>query len=222
MWVVIEGLAGSGKSWLQTMLLRIEWKRGAEVYANYNLMFSKENEDIHRFHILDEIYHLTKAVVGIDDIQDLAGHWVSMPVSFRNKIAHHRHNHLDFYTNTQDFNNLHVQLRRNVHEIYRCQMVFRWPRKDRVKPLLQITRVIKKIRQVSGDNDAIKFKKVGRAKFYFISRLWTRSYYDTYSNIDFNKFICSIKYEKKLGMKRGIWLGKIYSRDLVDRGKARM
>jgi hypothetical protein len=222
MWIVIEGLAGSGKSWLQSRLIREEWRRGATVWANYKLMFSESNDDVHRFNLLDEIFHLTKAVIGIDEVQDLAGHWVSIPVSFRNKIAHHRHHHLDVYSNTQDFNDLHVELRRNVHEIYRCQSLFRFPRKDRVKPLLQIVRVIKKVRQITNDTDRINFKKIGRQKFYFISRLWTREYYDTYADIDFTRFVCKLECEQKKGQKKPEWIMKIYDRDMIANGKARL
>jgi hypothetical protein len=222
MWVVIEGLAGSGKSWLMSRLIRKEWRYGSIIWANYKLNFSAENEDIHRFRIMDEIYHLNHAVIGVDEIQDLAGHWSVMPVTFRNKIAHHRHNRLTVYSNTQDFHDLHVELRRNVHEIYRCQTIFRFPNKDHTKPILQIIRVIHKTRKITNDDDSIKFVKTGYARFHFISRFWTREYYDTFQDIDFDKYICKIKLERKPGMKKAIWSAKIYSRDMVNNGKARI
>lgn len=215
MWVVIDGLAGSGKTWFATRLARKEWRGGAEVWGNYNLKFNLENKDVHRFYVLDEIYHLNKAVIVLDEAQDLAGHWLAMPEVFRNKIAHHRHHHLDVISTTQDFQNIHVYLRRNVHERYRVSSLMRFPRKDRVKPLLQIIRVAKKTRKISIENDDnLIWKQEGRAKLFFISRLWTREYYDTFANIDFDKYICKLEYEKKPKEKRGIWILKIENRDM--------
>ena len=138
MWTVIEGLTGSGKTWLQTQLIRKEWLNGADAWVNYPVNFSDDNNGVFRWHALEEIFHLNKAIVGIDEAQELVGFWQSMPVSFRSKIAQHRKHFLDFYTTTQDFNNIHIQLRRNVHEIYRCESLARFPRKDRIKPLFQI------------------------------------------------------------------------------------
>lgn len=222
MWVVIDGLAGSGKTWFQTKLIREDWRQGSKVHANYKLTFSDKNEDIYRFYTIDETYHLNKGVLAFDEMQDLAGHWQGMPISFRNKIAHHRHQMLDVYSTTQDFNDLHVELRRNVHVRYRCESLLRFPNKDSVLPILQILRVTKKTRQIKQDNDDIRFMKFGRSKLYFISRYWTKKYYNTHANIDFNRFICKVEYEKKPQQKKGKWIVKIYSRDLVSRGKARI
>lgn len=222
MWIVIDGLAGSGKTWFQTRLMRKAWKRGAVVWANYSLDFNETNEDVHRFYLIEETYHLSDAVLGFDEIQDLVGHWMSMPISFRNKIAHHRHNYLDVLCNTQDFNDLHVELRRNVHERYRCESLLRLPRSDSVKPFLQLIRVIHKTRQIKSDNDDIRFQKKGRPRLFLLSRFWTKQYYNTHANIDFNRFLCKLEYEKKPNQKKGLWIAKIYSRDLVSRGKARL
>jgi hypothetical protein len=222
MQIVIEGLTGSGKSWFQSKMLFFEWKKGSRIDANYRLIFSEKNEDVHRFFALDEIYHVSKSTIGLDEAQDFAGHWQSMPISFRNKIAHQRHQNVDIIMNTQDFNDLHVEIRRNTHEVYRCQSLFRFPKKDRVLPVLQIIRVIKKIRQPGNDDDRIRFKKIGKTKYYFISKFWTKKRYDTYANIDFNKFLCKLIFEKKPNQKNGKWTAKIYSRDLVSRGKARL
>lgn len=222
MWVVIDGLAGSGKSWLTARLIRKEWKRGARVFTNFGLKFSDTNEDIIRWHSLDEIYHIGKGIVGIDDAQKICGHWLAMPATFRDKIAEHRRHMLDFYTNTQDFTNIHVQIRRNVHELYRCETIFRFPRNDRVFPVLQMIRVVRKTRQISDNDQNIKFKKSGAARFHFISRCWTKNYHNTYADTINSRYICKIKFEKKQGQKKGQWLGKIYSRDLVNQGKARI
>ena len=222
MWIVIDGLVGSGKTWLQTRLLRKEWLSGSDIYVNYQIKFSEENIGVNRYHNFDEIYHLTKAVVGVDDAQKMAGHWLSMPIAFRDKIALQRHHLLDFISTTQDFMNMHIQIRRNVHIIYRCQTIFRYPRKDRIRPLIQMIRITKKERSLSDDADSIKFKKVGYSQFHFISRLWTRDYYNTYEDIGAERFLCKIKYEKKRGQKQGSWFGKLYSKSLVNSGKARL
>ena len=222
MQTVIDGLTGSGKSWFQTHLLRQDWKSGNTIYANYNINFSEDNEGVHRFYTVDETYRLKKAVLAFDEMQDFAGHWFTMPPSFRQRIAHARHNGLDVYATTQDFNDLHVEVRRNTHDRYRCQSILRFPRKDSVKPLFQVITVTYKRRVVKADTDDIRFAKVGRVKLYFISRLWTHEYYDTHADIDFNRFICKVKYEKKPHQRKGEWRVKIYSRDLVARGKARL
>lgn len=222
MWIVIDGLTGSGKTWLQTRLLRKEWRAGQSLYVNYFVKFNQDNEGVNRYHNIDELYHLTKAVIGIDDAQKLAGFWLSMPISFRDKIALHRHHHLDIISTTQDFMNMHVQIRRNVHILYRCQTIFRFPRKDSVRPILQLIRIVKKERRLSDNADTIKFKKVGYAKLHLISRFWTRDYYNTYEDIGAERFLCKIKWEKKLGQKHGRWMGKIYSKAMVNSGKARL
>jgi len=220
----IRGLTGSGKTWLQTRLIRQEWKLGAKVHVNYPVSFDKANTDIHRWHQLDEIYNIHSGVIGIDEGQKLfdSHTWFNLPKSFADKIAQHRKHYVDIFTTTQDFANIDVIVRRNVHELYTCQNIFRFPKKDRVKPILQILRVTKQIRKLTQDVERIQWVNVGRAKFYFISRFWTREYYNTYADVGMEKFLCSIKYEKKINQKSGSWLCKIYSRDLVNRGKARM
>jgi hypothetical protein len=112
---------------------------------------------------------------------------------------------------------MHIDLRvrSNIHVLYSCRKVFRWPINDRVKPILFIMRVTKKIRQVSADTNRLQFIPVSH-KTYYISRYWTKTLYDTFANIDFQKFICKLKRERKA------WTGKIYSRELVNRGKARI
>ena len=133
MLVIIDGPAGAGKTIFQTWLVRGEWKCGEKVWANYDLKFSPDNEDVHRFYNLDETYNLSHGVVAFDEIQDLVGYWNSMPIAFRNKISHHRHNYLTVYANTQDFKDLHTELRRNTHVRYRCRSLFRFPFNEKDK-----------------------------------------------------------------------------------------
>lgn len=215
--VVITGLTGSGKTWFMTnKLLMADRKAGAELFVNFPLYFPNDNESVTRWHNLDELYHLHSGVIAIDEGQKLfdARRWASLPISFAEKIAQHRKHHLDIYTTTQDFGHIDVRIRSNIHELYNCASLFRLPRNDRVKPLLQLIRVVKKRRILQAD-DRIHWEIVGK-KTYFISRLWTKELYNTYGDIGFERYLAKIKYVNKK------WLGKIYARDLINQGKARL
>jgi hypothetical protein len=218
---IIEGLAGGGKTFFQTKILYNEWKHNQKIAANYRLLFSDKNEDISRYHQIEELYHLRNGVIGIDEAQDLAGHWVSIPISFREKIAHHRHHGIDIYANTQSFMDLHVEIRRNTHEIYRCQSLLRFPIKDSTKPIFQILKITKRLRQLGTAEESIKFRRVGRPKYYFLSKFWTKKRYDTFANIDFDKYIIKVICEKKT-KKHPVWIVKLYNRDMVQHGQARL
>lgn len=221
MFTVIEGLTGSGKTFLQTKLIHREWKTGADIWVNYPVKFN-DNEGVTRWTSIWELYSLHGGIIAMDEIQELVGHWFSMPISFRSKIAQHRKHQLDFYATTQDFNNIHVQIRRNVHILYRCYSIFRFPRSDSKKPIFQVIRVIKKERRISNDYENIKFLKVGRASFYFLSKYWTKTLYNTYQDVNLQKFLCKIKLTRKENQKKARWVMKLYNRDLINQGKARL
>lgn len=213
--IVITGLTGSGKTWFMTRLMLNDWKNGAEIYANFPLYFPNENERVSRWHNLDELYHLTNGVIAIDEGQKLfdARRWSSLPISFAEKIAQHRKHFLDIYTTTQDVGHIDLRLRSNIHELFNCYSIFRYPRNDRVKPIFQIIKITK--RQRRENDNRIIWEKV-KTKIHFISRYWTRELYNTYGDIGFEKYICRIKRQGKQ------WKAKIYSRDLINRGKARL
>jgi hypothetical protein len=218
---VITGLTGSGKTWLMTRLMYEDWKRGSAIFANFPLHFKKknveENEDVTRWHNLDELYALNHGVIAIDEGQKLfdARRWGSLPVSFAEKIAQHRKHYLDIYTTTQDLGHIDVRVRTNIHELFACQSLLRLPKNDRVKPWFQIIKVTKKKRVITSDTDRIAWQKI-KSKWHFVSRFWTRELYDTYGDIGFEKYLCKIKYDKKK------WIAKIYARDLINQGKARL
>lgn len=216
---VITGLTGSGKTWFMVnQLLLPEWKKGgAMVYANFPLTFPGDNENTKRWHNLDELYFLNNGIIAIDEGQKLfdAHRWGSLPVSFAEKIAQHRKHFLDIYTTTQDFFHIDIRVRDNVHELYNCQSVLRFPRNDRVYPIFQIIKVIRKQRFSSADGSRVNWVPTAK-KTYFISRYWTKEFYNTYGDIGFQRFLCRIKREKRK------WRGKIYSRNLINRGKARL
>jgi hypothetical protein len=214
---VITGLTGSGKTFLMTKMINKEWKAGAKVFANFPLTFSKTNDDIMRWHNLDELYSLGKGIIAIDEGQKLfdARRWASLPISFAEKVAQHRKDFLDIYTTTQDIGHIDVRIRQNIHNLYNCQSLLRFPKNERQHPIFQIIRVIKKSRQVSGDTDRLTWKTQNQS-LMFISRFFTKQLYDTYATVGMNRFICRLKREKKQ------WSGKVYSRDLVNQGRARL
>lgn len=214
---VITGLTGSGKTWFMTRLMLRDWKNGAQVYTNFPLYFPNDNERVERWHNLDELYRLTDGIIAIDEGQKLfdARRWGSLPISFSEKIAQHRKHALDIYTTTQDVGHIDLRVRQNIHELFNCRSIFRFPQNDRIKPLLQFILIIKKRRKIN-INDRLVWEKAGRAKLHFISRFWTKELYNTYGDIGFTKYLCRIKRENKK------WKGKIYSRDLVNQGKARI
>lgn len=214
---VITGLTGSGKTWFMTRLMYKDWKFGAQVYTNFPLFFPNNNERVERWHNLDELYRLKDGIIAIDEGQKLfdARRWGSLPVSFAEKIAQHRKHALDIYATTQDIGHIDIRVRQNIHELYNCKSIFRFPKNDRIKPFLQLIKIIKKERKIT-TNDRLSWEKIGKGKFFWISKFWTRELYNTYGDIGFQRYICKIKREK------GKWMGKIYSRDLINSGKARL
>ena len=217
---VIDGAPGSGKTIFMCLLIRKEWRAGFEIYSNFPMWFDPDRTRINRWHSLDEVYNLENGIMAIDEGQKLfdARRWASLPITFAEKIAQHRHHHLDIYTTTQDMGHIDKRIRDNVHAIYSVRSVFRFPRNERVKPILQISRVVHKSRSMAADGRLLW--KVDGARTLYISRFWTREYYNTYATIGMDRFLCKIKSETK-GKKRK-WKIKIYSRQLVNSGKARL
>jgi len=220
---LIEGSTGSGKTFLSVKMLYRAWKKNVDIYTNHPLNFGSD-DGIIRWHTLDETYHFNKGIIFIDDAIKLlnARKWASLPSSFVDKISGHRHDHLDIITNIQDYYNIDVNLRRNVHELIRVQSLFRSTKNDRILPALQITMATRYKRSADHISERSRWIKAGYARFYFISRFFTKKLYETYDNIYLNRFVCKITYTKKLNQKKGDWFGKIYSRDLINQGKARI
>lgn len=194
---VITGLTGTGKTWLMTRLALAERKKGEMIFANLSLTFPNDNEGVVRWHHLSETYSLTHGTILIDEGQKLfdAHAWPFLPMSFAEKIASHRHHFLNIITTTQDFAHIDLRVRSNVHELYNCRSVFRWPVSDRVKPILQMIKVTKKARSFD-DTTGLKWI-VSSERTYFISKYFTKPLYDTYANIDLSHFICQIRRENK-------------------------
>jgi hypothetical protein len=211
MMTVIDGLTGSGKTYLMSRLLLKARKQGENVYANLSLNFPNENENVYRWHALSELYNLTNGTIGIDEGQKLfaARNWADLPMTFADKIASTRHEYLNIITTTQDFGHLDIIIRQNIHDRYSCQSLFRFPRSDRIKPIIQIVRIVHKQRSWS-DLEGIKWLKAGTRTVY-ISKYWTKQLYDTFANINLSHFVCLIKRDKKK------WLITLTSRQLSSR-----
>lgn len=232
---VIDGLTGSAKTFFLThKILFKEWKKGELIAANYKTKFNnfakpdKLYKKIIRWRRLDEIFGLTKCIIAIDDAQILmdARRWQSLPSSFTEKVSAHRHHHIDLYTTTQDWLHLDARVRQNVHLRYSCRSLFRFPRKENKKPILQICKIIKKYRKTDKEETRIKWVKEKRLfylpRLLFISKLWTKDLYDTYSDLDLDRFLCKIIVQRKPGERKSHWKIKMFSRHLVNSGKARI
>jgi hypothetical protein len=211
---VIDGLTGSGKTWLMSRLLLRRRKKGDQIFANLSLKFPDNNEGVTRWYSLSETYSLTHGVIAIDEGQKLfdAHLWPFLPMTFAEKIASHRHEFLDIYTTTQDFGHIDVRVRENVHDRYTCQSFFRFPKNERYDPIIQIVRTIHKSRSFD-DVAGVKWTR-GAARWHFISRFWTRSLYDTHANINLSHFVCQIKRDKKK------WMITLQSRQLMGQRRS--
>lgn len=207
---VITGLTGSGKTFLMSRLALRARKEGEMIYPNMNFIFPNNNEGVVRWHHLSETYNLTHGTICIDEGQKLfdAHLWPFLPIAFAEKIASHRHHFLNILTTTQDFGHIDIRVRTNVHELYNCRSIFRFPKNDRKKPILQMISVVRKQRSFD-DVMGVKWARVGEKK-YFISKFFTKELYNTYANIDLSHFICRIKREKKK------WLITLQSRKLAN------
>lgn len=223
MLIVVQGEAGEGKTMFVSRLLKKEyWDRGNEIYPNFKLWYDEEHTGITRWHALEDTYHLEKGVIVIDEsIKVLdARRWRSLPQLFADKIAMHRHDHLDMIAIIQNLNDIDVRIRTNVKLLYTCQSMFRYPKSQRKKPILQIIRINKKKKVHMSDSNRIRWDKAGHDKIFFISKYFTKTYYDTHGAVGQNNFVCRIKMQRK--GKKAEWKIKVFSRDLVNQGKARL
>lgn len=223
MLTVVQGPAGAGKTFfVVNKILKPEWEKGTNIYPNFPVWFDQERTNIHRWHVLDDTFHLESGIISIDESQKLldARRWRSLPMAFAEKIAEHRHQKIDFVTTTQDMSDIDVRMRRNVHELFTCRSIFRFPRNQRIKPYLQIIRVNKKIKVANSETQRIRFIKSGHDRIMLISRYWTKTYYDTYGKTRSSEFVCKIKAKTK--GKKIEWKAKVFSNELVNRGRRRL
>jgi len=215
----IEGLAGAGKTFFMTKLLYKEWKKGESIHANYHLFFDDENEGTEKWRTLSQIYHIRNGIITIDEASILFDNqnWMRLPQQFKDLISKHRHHMVDVMVAMQNYLDIDVKLRKNIHVLYTCEKIFRFPKNEKVKPLLQITSVQKQIRKKDRQINQIKFVPAWSIKRYlFISRLWTKKMYDTYNDMDLEQIVC------KMIIKNNKPILKVYSREMIDRGRKRL
>lgn len=201
-----------------TRLLYYQWKKNKQkIVACYPLRFSDDQERVQRFWQLCDLYSLNNCIIGFDELQKLlnAKNWASLPPLFADLICQHRHSQLDIYGTTQDLGQIDIALRRNIHELFVCQTMLRFPRAENVKPFFHWIRVQRKIRRFDTATDRIAWEKAGRAKWYFISRFWTKTLYDTYSKTLLTKYLTWTRRKDKK------WITTIANRQLVASGKVR-
>jgi hypothetical protein len=198
------------------LLLREYQLYNAKIVTCYPLYFPPECETT-RFWQLCDLYKLSNCVIGFDELQKLlnAKNWASLPAMFMDLICQHRHSALDIYGTTQDLGQIDIALRRNIHELYVCKSIIRFPKNERVKPFIQLIAVSNKTRNFDTATDRIAWKKVGRTKLYFISRFFTKKLYDTYAKTLLTKYITWSKRKDKK------WTTVIANRQLVSAGKVR-
>jgi len=151
---VITGLTGSGKTWLMSRKMLKEYKSGIDIYTNFPVYFPDDNR-IFRFNSLSETYHIKNGLIAIDEGQKLfnARLWSVLPMAFSEKIAQHRHHFVDIITTTQDLGCIDVNLRRNIHKLINCKSLFRFPKDDRKKPIIQIITITEKERLLNENNN---------------------------------------------------------------------
>lgn len=221
MLAVIDGPAGAGKTFFISRLVKEAWDRGIELYPNFPLWYDEEHTNITRWFSLDDTYHIKNGIIVIDESVKVldARRWRSLPATFAEKIAMHRHDHLDMYCLIQNINDIDIRIRTNVAILYSCESVFRFPRNQRVKPIFQIIKVVKK-KKITSDNNRISWKPIAKYRYY-LSRYWTKTYYQTYGKVGEDYFVCRIKLDTKKP-KKSMYQVKIYARDLINQGKARL
>lgn len=188
---VITGLHGTGKTWfLVNKFLYPHWLAGGHILAYNKLLFSDNNERIIRFNQLSDLYGARQAMIGFPEIQKLlnADSWRSLPAPFRDLLSEHRHSQLNIVGDTQNMMLVDINLRRHVAEVYHCRTIMRLPADETKLPVLHWIKVQRKVQRFDNAGNQVLFKDVGSEKSYFISKLWTKTLYDTYENLAPEKF----------------------------------
>jgi len=215
----ITGLHGSGKTWFMVnKFLYPDWLAGGNIQSFNQLHFSPENERIQRFYQLSDLYAVQNATIGFPELQKLlnAESWHSLPVMFRELLSEHRHSRVNIVGDTQDLMLIDINFRRHISEVYHCRTVLRLPIDETVLPILHWIKVQRKIKRFDNDGNQVLFKPVGNEKSYFISKLWTKTLYDSYENLRTAKFaIFGELVKKKFGIK-------MINRELIQSGRKRL
>lgn len=221
---LITGATGSGKTWWGVnALIWKSWKKNnCDILTNTPFTFPKE-AGVKTFRQIYDIYLETGSkergkVIFIDEGQKLfsADKWRSFPDTFKDKLTQGRKHHLDFITTTQHISQIDVFYRRLVHVWYDVENIFRYPADDeKNEPLIQIVRIIERGRERTQSAEELRWT-IKKIRLRVISKLWTRSLYDTFKDVGLEKYLCKIIH------KDNKWTAKFYDRVLVERGRARL
>jgi len=214
----ITGLHGAGKTWfLVNKFLYPHWLAGGNILTYNDLLFSENNERIEKFYQLSDLYGADNVMVGFPELQKLlsAENWRSMPGSFRDTLSEHRHQRMNFVGDTQNLMLIDINLRRHISEVYHCRTIIRLPKDETVLPVLHWIRVQKKIQRYDNAGNQILFKDVGPEKNYFISKLWTKTLYNTYEQLRTSKFCMWGE------LVKGKHNFRMVNRELIQSGKVR-
>lgn len=215
---VIDGLPGHGKSLWLTEILEKYHKKGCDVLPNYNLYFDEGMERVHKWQdfneCLDEVGEGNGKVIGCDEAYKIfnAQRWQSIPLTYAEKLAEHRHDSLDLWTATQNFGDLWNKVREKVAIWYTCTSLYRYPQEESVPPIFQIIKVEKKRRFVVNQKTVWRIVETKRL---YVSKYWTKKKYDSYANLKMQKFLC------RMVVKKGKPIFKIASRQAIQAGKVK-
>jgi hypothetical protein len=214
----VTGLHGAGKTWFIVNKFGYpEWLKGGNILAYNQLLFSLENERITRFYQLSDLYGAKEALILFPEIQKLlnADSWRSLPAPFRDLLSEHRHSRLNIVGDTQNLMLIDINLRRHISEVYHCRTILRWPLDETKLPLFHWIRVQKKLQRFDNEGTQVLFKPIGNEHNYFISKLWTKTLYDTYEETRTAKFCIWTEFVKKR------WTVRMVNRELLQSGRVR-
>jgi len=214
----ITGLHGSGKTWfLVHKFLYPYWLNGGKILSYNQLYFSEDQERCERFWQLPDLYTASNVLIGFPEIQKLlnAAAWRSLPVMFSDLLSQHRHSRVNLVGDTQNLMFIDPNLRRHIAELYVCRTVLRIPADESIPPIIHWIAVQKKVRDLDEKTDSVKFVRIGRPQWYFISRFWTKKLYDTYEKSNLNEYLIWAT------LRKGKWTVNMASRQLIASGRVK-
>lgn len=210
----IVGLHGTGKTYVLVHVFGFPaWKAGRNIISYNQLYFDNTCEPdnqprIKRFWQQSDLYTASDALILFPEMQKLLNDRF-LPPMFLDLVAQHRHSQLDIIGDTQDLMQISLDMRRHIAEIYVCQTILRLPGAESILPFIHWIRVQKKVRRFDTTNNQVLFIKEGRAKWYFISRFWTKKLYDTFEKSQLTKFVCWVSKRKES------WIVHLINRRLI-------
>jgi len=193
------------------------WQAGGNILSYNQLNFSDDQERVQRFWQLSDLYTASNVLIGFPELQKLlnAAAWRSLPPMFADLLSQHRHSQINLVGDTQNLMFIDPNLRRHIAELFICRSMIRFPTNEAIPALFHWISVQKKIRIMDEKTDSIKFVKAGRAKWYVISRFWTKNFYDTYEKTNLSE------YALWATLENGKWAVHLVNRQLIAGGQAK-